>query len=117
MNYPGNKNISGVREKIKCLISPFDLFVEVFCGSAAVSQFISAPADKLWLNDISKDIAEHFVYTGKGYKLTHLCGIELLQQFVSSTPPGNAIFFHDPPYLHSTRPNSLNLYVLVAIKG
>lgn len=118
MRYTGNKNIAGVREQIKSLVQPYDLFVELFAGSAAVSHFLSAPPDKLWLNDLWPGAVEHFVYTGHGYKLTHLDAIDILKQFSStddqlqqfSSTGYQIIIFHDPPYEHSTRPNGTNLY-------
>lgn len=138
MKYVGNKNIDGVKQQIKSLIAPYDLFIELFAGSAAVSQFISAPPEKLWLNDLIPETVEHFVYTSGGYKLTHLDAIDILQQ-ISSTPAGvytemttgsgaqskastgslytdsstrarGTLIFADPPYLPSTRPHSLDLY-------
>jgi len=109
--YKGNKNIAGYREQIKSVVKPHDMFIELFAGSAAVSHFLSTPPAKTWLNDLWPGAVEHFVYSGHGMKITHFDAIDLLQSFLATPAGSKLLFFADPPYLHSTRPNSTEIYV------
>jgi DNA adenine methylase len=109
--YSGQKNIPGVIHKIINQIPEFTDFYEPYCGSAAVSSFLSVRdlSKNFFLNDLD-DIAQSFITVLQGMSFSSVPAIKVIQS-LRSVPPGSGTFvFIDPPYLHETRPNQTNLY-------
>lgn len=108
--YKGNKNIPGTIQKILNHIPAASVFIELFSGSASVSQYIAKldQPPRIMLNDLSAAVQSfHSILPAEFFNLDFRIFIEsqisLLDRFSASV-------FVDPPYLHSTRVNSLCLY-------
>lgn len=112
MYYPGNKNIPGLIQKIVNQIPPCKNFYEPFAGSAAVSTFLSiASLDpvQFFINDLDPAVTAKFNYPA-GSTVTNKRAFDIIR-FLLSVSDGNETFvFLDPPYMHSTRLYSQNLY-------
>ena len=112
MYYPGNKNIPGLIQKIINQIPPCTYFYELYAGSAAVSLVLSLVTGinlHFHINDIDPAVTANIDYPA-GSTVTTLPAAGILQQLLTVPDPENHFIFLDPPYHHSTRPNSLNLY-------
>ncbi len=111
MNYPGNKNIPGLIQKIVNQIPECDFFYELFAGSAAVSKFLSVRSRGVifFINDLDPAVTYNFVCSA-GSTVSHVPADAIIQQLISGAAGKETFVFLDPPYLHSVRPRSLNLY-------
>lgn len=136
-NYPGQKAIDGVLQKLVNVVPVHSVFVELFAGSAALSQALygsdlSVPqGNAVLLNDLAYfSVLDVNNCTGHSrdsvfcaLDLTVIndslannrllfssnCAVDLLQLF-SSIPDQGVVLFADPPYLHETRPSNTKLY-------
>jgi len=109
--YPGQKNIPGLFQKIINNIPGHTVYYELFAGSAAVGKEISVRsmvAPKIHLNDIDKDVIDQLSVPAA--IITNNDAIEMLQSRQISMASTDTFIFLDPPYEHSTRPNSTKLY-------
>lgn len=117
-NYPGNKNIPGVYQKIINEIPFHNNYYELFCGGASIAKLLYDPISsvvKYNLNDIDKsvctilktkistlDLNNNISITSKNY-------LDIMQSDLSLAGVDTFVFM-DPPYLHETRKNNINLY-------
>lgn len=114
--YPGQKNIPGLIHKIINQIPECKFFFEPFAGSAAVSRFLSVHSPKAIyyrLNDIDKDLMYNYVDISTFSVITHDDASEYIQRMIKIIGKDykkETFFFIDPPYLQSTRANTVNLY-------
>lgn len=109
--YPGQKNIPGVIHKIINQIPEFTDFYEPYCGSSAVSSFLSVGDlnRKFYLNDLDST-AKLFLPVRSCMSFSSVPAIDIIQS-LRAVPAGSGVFvFIDPPYLHETRPNQTDLY-------
>lgn len=112
MSFSGNKAIPGVIHKIINNIPPCTKFYEPFAGSAAVSSFLSLLSGinvRFFLNDLDPAVIANIDYPA-GSTVTNVNGISLLQSLNNIMADKDTFVFMDPPYLKSTRLNSLFLY-------
>lgn len=112
-NYPGNKNILGLKHKIINLIPDHIHYYELFFGSGAIFHELK---DNHWdhllfyhLNDLNKECfnkIDHASVTS----ITTVPAVDIINNLKWREANHSHFVFLDPPYLHSTRPNSMNLY-------
>jgi DNA adenine methylase len=109
--YPGQKNIPGVIHKIINQIPEFTNFYEPYCGSAAVSSFLSVGDRQrnFFLNDLD-EIAQSFITVLPGMSFSSVPAMDIIKSLRSIPPGAGSFVFIDPPYLHETRPSQTNLY-------
>src|SRR5690554_3358981 len=104
-NYKGHKRIQGVYHKIINHIPKHSQYVELFAGSASIYSLLSVPAGTVILNDINPEVQSELILRYPGATITNNCAIRILQTNQSVLAKETFIFL-DPPYIHSTRPNS-----------
>lgn len=107
--YKGHKNIDGVREKILNTIPICYRFIELFAGSGYISSIVSGTGARTVLVEKSTLQCSFLRTKFPGAVIENVCALEWLrvnQKYLSK----NDVIFVDPPYLHHTRPNSVNLY-------
>ena len=109
-NYKGHKDIEGVYHKIINEIPKHKYYWEVFAGSAAIAKLLLAAGTdaKILLNDLSVPAAKVLSEEFRSATVTNSCYSSYNNVLSSATK--DSFVFIDPPYLHSTRPNGLNLY-------
>lgn len=112
--YPGQKKINGVYHKIINNIPAHKFYYELFAGSAAIAKMLLPVSDAIfYLNDINveqiikltSELAKHRV---EFFSIDAIKTIGILSRTKQNTE--DRFIFLDPPYLHSTRPNSTKLY-------
>jgi len=111
-NYPGQKNIPGLIQKIINNIPECSVFYELYAGSAEVSKIVSVGSTSkpmIFLNDINPDVNTYFTVL-QGAIFSNKDALDLLQSKVLSLASTDTFIFIDPPYLHTTRPNNTRLY-------
>ncbi len=108
-NYPGNKNIQGIAQKIINEIPPCDIFRELFAGSAAVSALLTIPDQLIHINEKSETVFQDLRFKFPSNIVTNDCAISIIENLPAS-PTRNEVIFLDPPYRLDTRPNSQNVY-------
>ncbi len=102
MRFPGGKNLAGVYQAIINQIPPHSLYVEPFCGSAAILR-LKRPAAKSIAIDLDPGaLAAIGGAVPAGTELVQGDGIEWLARWGSTLPVG-AFVYCDPPYLAETR--------------
>lgn len=109
--YTGHKDINGVYHKIINNIPEHKIYKEIFCGSSRIAKkLISAvPAGvKYYLNDLDRSVTDKLDCTGPDVFISNCNALKLLLELL--TAGTDTFVFMDPPYLHSTRPNSTKLY-------
>lgn len=109
-NYPGNKGSLGVYQKIINQIPPCDTFIELFAGSAVISEYIYGSC-RIHLNDIDKNVYSGLKKKFPGspqLKITMYPALKLLLS-MSSGNKGQVLFI-DPPYIKETRPSNKDIY-------
>lgn len=109
-NYPGNKNFAIAYQNIINLIPPHKTYYEIFAGSAGVYRH-KRLAQLSILNDLNPEVCSllSIEYSSRSsIDITNSTSVELLSS-IGSGSVDNFIYM-DPPYLHSTRPNSTQLY-------
>lgn len=106
--YTGNKDISGVREKIIGLIPKGYLFIEGFGGSAGIAKKVYASGGEVKV--IEKNPLQYQVLLNDFISsiVVNDCVVNYLLQY-SCIMPRKKVIFLDPPYIHSTR-TDVNLY-------
>lgn len=108
--YPGHKKIFGVYHKIINQIPKHKKYYELFAGRAAIAKLLIEKESnaKFYLNDIDGSLTDELRCTSAKAVISKLDAINILKKL---TVAGTDTFvFMDPPYLHSTRPNSIKLY-------
>jgi len=111
-NYPGGKNGSGTYQKIINQMPPHLTFVEMCCGSAAITA-LKKPAAVNWCVDIdARAVAAASVRLCDVRGLTVVCddAISFLQSHVWLNPKGGELVYADPPYLGETRSYKKAIY-------
>ena len=110
VRYPGQKNIPGVYQKIINQIPEHTVYYELFAGSGQIAKILSVGSKvaKMYLNDINAEVNK-FLTVVPG-TITNLNAIDILQSETITKAHTDTFIFMDPPYLHSTRPNSTALY-------
>lgn len=100
--YKGNKNISGVREKIIGLIPKDWQFIEGFGGGAGIGKIVYSRSEKVIIIEKSKKQFEKLCEVFSCSIVINNCVISYLKerQFVLNP---NTVIFLDPPYLFETR--------------
>lgn len=109
-NYPGQKKILGLYHKIINQIPKHQNYYEVFAGSAAIATLLMEKnsSAKFYLNDLDGSITDKLSCIFRQAKIYTMNAIKLLKKLVAADT--DTFVFMDPPYLHSTRPNSKNIY-------
>lgn len=110
-NYPGNKNIPGLIQKIVNQIPVCENFYELFAGSAAVSKFLSVRSrgTNFFINDIDPGVTDKNNYPA-GSTVTTVPADDIIKKLISVPASKETFVFVDPPYLKFTRPHQLKLY-------
>lgn len=108
-NYRGHKRIDGVYQKIINHIPKHTYYMELFAGSAAIYSLLTVPAVPVILNDINPEVQSKLALRYPQAKVTNECAISILQSN-QTVLAKDAFIFLDPPYKHSTRPNSVDIY-------
>lgn len=104
--YFGGKNGAGVWQTIINQMPPHELYVEPFCGSAAVARRVRPAVFGTILIDLDHEAvaaleARRSELPAKT-AIVNGCGIHWLERFSPSNPRACYVYC-DPPYLHSTR--------------
>ena len=107
--YPGRKDIPGVYHKIINEIPKHDVYCELFAGSAGLFSKITTPPGVIILNDLFDQVCSFLTTRYPGAIVTNDCMIRRLKE-IESNYTQEVFIFLDPPYLHDTRPCSVNLY-------
>ena len=107
--YTGNKDISGVREKIIGLIPKVDVFVEMFAGGAGIAKKIQKKVNEVVL--IEKDFLQYSKLLLE-FPSASIINDDCLRCWdeVKNLFSENRVLFFDPPYLFSTRNNNSVYY-------
>lgn len=107
-NYTGNKDISGVREKIVGLIPKDYLFIEGFAGGAGIAKKVHASGVNVLLVEKNPDQAKYLANYFSSSIVVNDCIINYLgySQFFLNL---KKVVFYDPPYIFSTRA-AIDLY-------
>ncbi len=114
-NYPGQKKIYGLYHKIINQIPKHENYYELFAGTGAIAKLLiekKSPAI-FYLNDLDKCITDKLncIFRQlKGISILNWDAIKLLETMKRTAADTDTFIFMDPPYLHSTRPNSIKLY-------
>lgn len=110
MKYPGQKAIPGVLHKIINNIPQHKCYIEAFCGSAAVYralyEMVHSDDIVYHLNDLNCEATDQLARNNT--VIHNRDAISWLSTFSACST--DRFVFLDPPYLHSTRPNSTTLY-------
>ncbi|MFY9308085.1 MAG: DNA adenine methylase [Bacteroidia bacterium] len=110
-SYPGHKKINGVFHKIINEIPVHKVYYELFAGTAAIAKLIKGTGVKLVLNDIDRSVTDKLnCIPGITATITTIPATNILEKLIKSAAGTDVFVFLDPPYLHSTRPNSTKLY-------
>lgn len=105
-NYTGHKNIQGVYQKIINQIpADISLFVELFAGSAAITQRMNLGNTPVELNDIDPKVKLLLEQKFKNNSNVTINDYDYFYFFRFITSD-KAFIFIDPPYLHATRKNN-----------
>lgn len=109
-NYPGQKKIYGLYHKIINQIPKHKNYYEVFAGKAAIATLLleKNSSAKFYLNDLDGCITDELSCIFRKAKIYTMNAIKLLKKLIAADT--ETFVFMDPPYLHSTRPNSTKLY-------
>lgn len=109
-NYTGHKKIYGVYHKILNEVPKCSTFVEAFAGSASISKIILEHNSNIGitLNEIDKAAAKQLLKSFPEANIINGDAMKLLTAYIKSE--SDHFIFIDPPYHHSTRPNSTKLY-------
>lgn len=109
-NYPGQKKILGLYHKIINQIPKHEIYYELFAGSGAIAKILIEKKSKakFYLNDIDKCITDKLNCTVLEAEILNVDASKLLKKLIAAGT--DTFIFIDPPYLHSTRPNSTKLY-------
>lgn len=112
--YPGQKNIFGFYHKIINQIPKHKHYYEIFAGSGAIALKLKEKQSdaSFYLNDIDESVTDKLCCIFRKEEIFNLDAFNLLKHIRESknTSTTDTFIFMDPPYLHSTRPNSTNLY-------
>jgi hypothetical protein len=108
-NYKGNKNISGVREKIIGLIPKNWLFIEGFGGGAGIGKIVYNYHGKVVIVEKSKKQFEKLCEVFNCSIVVNDCVISYLKERRFILNP-NTVLFIDPPYMFETRFNNTLFY-------
>lgn len=100
MNYPGAKGKSGHLQHILANIPKCDLFIEVFAGSAVLSNYIA--------RECGASVATND-YDGSLKTMYHLHYKDLVAKY-DYAGHGSRFFYFDPPYMMETRSWKGKLY-------
>ena len=111
VRYPGQKKIPGVYQKIINNIPEHTVYYELFAGSAQIAKLLSvgSKAAEIHLNDIDPEVNQ-LLSVIPGASITNLDALDIIKSETIVAAGKDTFIFMDPPYLHSTRPNSTNLY-------
>lgn len=109
MNYTGNKNISGVREKIIGLIPNNWQFIEGFGGGAGIGKIVYSYHGKIIIVEKSKKQFKNLCEIFNCSIVVNDCVISYLKERRFILNPNTVVFF-DPPYTFETRYNNSILY-------
>jgi 16S rRNA G966 N2-methylase RsmD len=115
--YPGGKAGSGAAHRIINLMPPHDVYIEPFCGSAAVA-LLKKPAmftTLLELDPAALDLARgdrfsgQMLYVPAGGRWSTILGdgLDFLEHHRFN---GTELVYCDPPYMRSTRKSAKDLY-------
>ena len=107
--YTGHKNVDGVKHKIINQIPKHNTYIELFAGSASILSNITVPAANIILNDLDINVVQYLKNKFPGGTVKNICSAEFLKTEIAVLDLKTFIFV-DPPYLHSTRPNNVNIY-------
>jgi len=107
--YPGQKAIEGLYHKIINEIPVCRYYHEPFAGSAQIARKIAVGSSqvKIFLNDIDKNVTDCFPLPGAIVANVHV--LHYIKKVLSGSGKDHFAFF-DPPYIHDTRPNNIDLY-------
>ncbi len=106
--YTGNKDISGVREKIIGLIPKGYLFIEGFAGGAGIAKKVHASGVNVLLIEKNPNQAKYLANYFSSSIVVNDCVISYLAYSQFFLNPKKVVFF-DPPYIFSTR-SGVDLY-------
>ncbi len=111
VRYPGQKKIPGVYQKIINQIPAHTVYYELFAGSAQIAKLLSvgSKAAEIHLNDIDPEVNQ-LLSVIPGASITNLDALDIIKSETIVAAGKDTFIFMDPPYLHSTRPNSTALY-------
>lgn len=108
-NYPGHKNITHVYQTIINQIPKFDVYYELFAGTAAIAMNVCNENDTVILNEINSEVQQKLIKSLKlDWTVYNFCAINILSEKAFRFEKDGFIFL-DPPYLHETRTDK-NLY-------
>lgn len=109
--YPGQKKIFGFYHKIINQIPKHENYYELFAGSAAIAKLLieKNSTANFFLNDKDKCITDNLVCIFRKAKTYNEPAIKIISKKLIAADTDTFVFM-DPPYLHSTRPNSTKLY-------
>lgn len=109
--YPGQKNVSGVLQKIVNEIPASKHIYELFAGSAAVSKFLAVGSSEtnFHINDIDRSVTDRFEYPA-GSIVTNENAFDIIKSEMIVSAGKDTFIFLDPPYHHETRPNNTEIY-------
>lgn len=110
-NYPGQKKIPGVYQKIINNIPLHSIYYEPFAGSAQIAKILynSSKDSTYYLNDIDPAV-NSLLSLLEGSTITNVNAFDVLQSEILLSSGKETFIFIDPPYLHSSRPNNQTLY-------
>ena len=106
-NYPGNKAMQGLTEKIINQIPPHDVYVERFAGSAAIWR-AKRPAALSVLNEIDGDVCG--LLSAMADAATVVCRGAALDLDLTPYAGKRVFVFDDPPYPIAARLSGSKIY-------
>ena len=109
MNYKGNKNIDGVKQKILSLIPKHRVFIEGFAGGAGIAKNIYTGSETVILIEKNKKQCDILELDLPGSVVVNDCVFDFIENFKYIINP-NVVLFLDPPYIFSTRFNNSIFY-------
>lgn len=107
-NYPGQKNLQGVYQKIINHIPEYSAYYELFGGTAAIARLLPDNAPRTVYERSTKVYSDMAAaHQGSNIKWVNGDAFAFFHHYADNS---NDFIFLDPPYLHSTRPHCTNLY-------
>ena len=108
--YPGQKKIYGFYHKIINQIPKHKIYYELCAGMAEIAKLLieKKSTASFFLNDPDKAVTDKLIYMVPEATILGYDAIKLLKKLKAADT--KTFVFIDPPYLHSTRPNSTKLY-------
>jgi site-specific DNA-adenine methylase len=109
--YPGQKKVDGVFHKIINEIPTHKVYYELYAGTAAIAKLIKGSGAKIVLNDINRSVVAKLKCISElEATITTKPATNVLEKLIHTSASTDNFVFLDPPYLHSTRPNSTTVY-------